>query len=134
MLLSSTSASNNLYITGGQLTGNAGTNADYWNPRAYGPNSEVWITVATKPNVDQDPVVLGLRFQNPGLSTATGYQAYYAYRSKPPDQWKIVVRTAASASITSGAWTSARGRGFSARAIAPSRAPATSTSPRATAP
>jgi hypothetical protein len=73
---SSTAASNNLLITGQQVTGTAGSNADYWNAQQFGPGSEVWVTVATKPNVDNDPVVLGLRAQNPGLSTLSAYQMY----------------------------------------------------------
>ncbi|MCA1682490.1 MAG: hypothetical protein LC685_00570, partial [Actinobacteria bacterium] len=92
MPVSSSSSTNDLYITGGQVTGYAGSNGDYWNPQSYGPNSEVWVTVARKPTVDNDPVVLGLRFQNPGLSTASGYQAYYVYHSGQPDSWRISVR------------------------------------------
>jgi hypothetical protein len=90
---SSTAASNNLLITGQQVTGTAGSNADYWNARQFGPGSEVWVTVATKPNVDNDPVVLGLRAQNPGLSTLSAYQMYYIYHSSGADQYKISVRT-----------------------------------------
>jgi hypothetical protein len=100
MIVSSTSASNNLYITSGQVTGKSGSNADYWNPQTYGPNSEVWVTVAVKPNSDQDPVVLGLRFQNPGASNASGYQAYYIYRSSQPDQYKIIRRDNGTNSTT----------------------------------
>ncbi len=93
MVVSSTSSSSNLYITNQQATGKPGSNADFWNPQAYGPNSEVWVTVAVKPTLDQDPVVLGLRFQNPEASTASGYQAYYVYRSNQADQYKLVRRT-----------------------------------------
>jgi hypothetical protein len=100
MVVSSTSASNNLLITGQQITGTSGSNADYWNPQTYGPNSEVWVTVVTKPTADLDPVVLGLRFQNPGLATASGYQAYYSYRATPPDQYKIIVRVNGTTSTT----------------------------------
>ena len=60
MVVSSSSSSSNLYITGQQVTGKPGTNADFWNPQTYGPNSEEWVTVAVKPTLDQDPVVLGL--------------------------------------------------------------------------
>ncbi len=100
MVVSSTGSSNNLLITSNQVTGTSGSNADYWNPQAYGPNSEVWITVAQKPTVDQDPVVLGLRFQNPGASTAGGYQAYYIYRSSGQDQYRIVARVNGTTSTT----------------------------------
>lgn len=100
MVVSSSSATNNLFITNGQVTGYPGTNADYWNPQAFGPNSEVWVTVAAKPTVDQDPVVLGLRFLNPGTANASGYQAYYIYRSKQADQYKIICRVNGSTSIT----------------------------------
>ncbi len=100
MAVSSSSASNNLFITGGKITSPSGSSGDYWNPQAYGPNSEDWITVATKPSVDQDPVVLGLRFQNPALSTASGYQAYYIFRSSVPDQYKITVRTNGATTAT----------------------------------
>src|SRR5206468_3154200 len=74
MIVSSTSGSSNLLISSQQVTGTSGSNADFFNPQAYGPDSEVWVTVAAKPAVDLDPVVLGLRFQNPALSTASGYQ------------------------------------------------------------
>jgi hypothetical protein len=100
MVVSSSSSTNDLYVVNQQVTGKAGSNADYWNPQTYGPNSEVWVTVAAKPNVDLDPVVLGLRFQNPGASNASGYQAYYIYRSSQPDQYKIVVRTNGTTSTT----------------------------------
>lgn len=93
MVVNSTAASNNLLITGQQVTGTAGSNADYWNAQQFGPGSEVWVTVATKPNVDNDPVVLGLRAQNPGLSTLSAYQMYYIYHSSGADQYKISVRT-----------------------------------------
>jgi hypothetical protein len=100
MIVSSSSATNNLFITKGQVTGDAGTNADYWNAQEFGPNSEVWVTVATKPTVDQDPVVLGLRFLNPGAANASGYQAYYMYRSKQVDQYKIISRVNGTTSTT----------------------------------
>jgi hypothetical protein len=101
MIVSSTNSTSNLYIvSSGQVTGYSGTNADYWNLGNYGPNSEDWITVAHKPTADQDPVVLGLRFQNPGLSTASGYQAYYIFRSNGHDQWKIIARTNGTTSST----------------------------------
>jgi hypothetical protein len=98
MIVSSSSATNNLFITKGEVTGDAGTNADYWNPQEFGPNSEVWVTVAAKPTVDQDP--LGLRFLNPGAATASGYQAYYMYRSKQADQYKIISRVNGTTSTT----------------------------------
>jgi hypothetical protein len=100
MLVSSSSSTNNLFITKDQVTGDAGTNADYWNPQAYGPNSEVWVTVVAKPTVDLDPVVLGLRFLNPGAANASGYQAYYIYRSKQADQYKIISRVNGTTSTT----------------------------------
>jgi hypothetical protein len=100
MVVSSSSASNDLYVTNQQVTGKSGSNADYWNPQTYGPNSEVWVTVATKPTADQDPVVLGLRFQNPGAANASGYQAYYIFRSSQPDQYKIIARSNGTTSTT----------------------------------
>jgi hypothetical protein len=100
MVVSSSSPTNNLFIVNGQVTGDSGTNADYWNPQPFGPNSEVWVTVAAKPTVDQDPVVLGLRFLNPGAANASGYQAYYIYRSKQADQYKIISRVNGTTSIT----------------------------------
>jgi hypothetical protein len=100
MVVSSTSPTNDLFITNQQVTGRSGSNADFWNPQTYGPNSEVWVTVAVKPNLDQDPVVLGLRFQNPGASNASGYQAYYIYRSSQADQYKIISRTNGTTSTT----------------------------------
>jgi hypothetical protein len=92
MPVSSTAASNNLLITNQQVTGTSGSNADYWNPQTFAANSETWITVVTKPTISGDPVVLGVRTQNPSLSTASGYQAYYAYQSNGSDQYWISVR------------------------------------------
>jgi hypothetical protein len=100
MVVSSTNSTNDLFITNQQVTGRSGSNADFWNPQTYGPNSEVWITVAVKPTLDQDPVVLGLRFQNPAASNASGYQAYYIYRSSQADQYKIISRTNGVTSTT----------------------------------
>ncbi|HWJ49516.1 MAG TPA: hypothetical protein VNR42_00755, partial [Solirubrobacteraceae bacterium] len=100
MVVSSTSSTNDLFITKQQVTGRSGSNADFWNPQAFGPNSEAWITVAVKPTLDQDPVVLGLRFQNPGASNASGYQGYYIYRSSQADQYKIISRTNGATSTT----------------------------------
>jgi hypothetical protein len=100
MVVSSTSSTNDLFLTGQQMTGKPGSNADYWNPQAYGPDSEVWLTVTAKPTVDLDPVVLGLRFQNPGAANASGYQAYYIYRSKQADQYKIIARVNGTTSVT----------------------------------
>ena len=100
MVVSSSGPSNDLFITSQQITGRSGTNADFWNPQAFGPNSEVWVTVAVKPNVDLDPVVLGLRFQNPGAANASGYQAYYIFRSSQADQYKIISRVNGTTSNT----------------------------------
>jgi hypothetical protein len=91
MPISNTISSNTLYISGSQVTGYANSNGDYWNTQ-FGPDSEVWLTVATKPTADLDPVTLGLRFQNPGLASASGYQAYFINRSAGPDQYRIQVR------------------------------------------
>jgi hypothetical protein len=100
MVVSSTSSNNDLFITNQQVTGRSGSNADYWNQQAYGPNSEAWVTVASKPTVDLDPVVLGLRFQNPGGSNASGYQGYYIYRSSQADQYRIISRSNGTTSTT----------------------------------
>ena len=100
MVVSSTGPTNDLFVTNHQVTGRSGSNADYWNPQAYGPNSEVWVTVAVKPTLDQDPVVLGLRFQNPGAANASGYQAYYIFRSGQADQYRIISRTNGTTSTT----------------------------------
>ncbi len=100
MVVSSTGPTNDLFITNHQVTGRTGSNADYWNPQTYGPNSEVWVTVAAKPTLDQDPVVLGLRFQNPGAANASGYQAYYIFRSGQADQYRIISRINGTTSTT----------------------------------
>jgi hypothetical protein len=100
MVVSSSSPTNNLFIASQQVTGRSGSNADYWNPQTFGPNSEVWVTVAVKPNIDQDPVVLGLRFQSPAAASASGYQAYYIYRAHQADQYKIICRTNGTTSTT----------------------------------
>ncbi len=111
MVVSSTSATNDLFITNQQITGRSGSNGDFWNPQTYGPNSEVWITVAVKPNVDLDPVVLGLRFQSPGAANASGYQAYYIFRSGQADQYRISARVNG---ITGATLASANGPTLSA--------------------
>jgi hypothetical protein len=93
-VIAATNATSDIAISGQQATGLANANgADYWNPQTFSPNSEDWITITAKPSVDQDSVSLGLRIQNPAsASTSGGYQAYYIYRSTPPDQYKIVLR------------------------------------------
>jgi hypothetical protein len=100
MPVNSSSASNDLLITGQQVTGKSGTNGDYWNVQQYGPDSEVWLTVVTKPSVDLDPIVLGIRFQHPDLTTTSGYQAYFINRSPGTDQYKITVRTNGTTTAT----------------------------------
>ncbi len=93
-VIAATNATSDIAITGQQGTGVTNANAaDYWNPQTFGPNSEDWITITARPSVDQDSVSLGLRIQNPASATTSGgYQAYYIYRSTPPDQYKIVLR------------------------------------------
>ncbi len=45
---------------------------EYWNPATFGPDCEVYYTVATKPLVTT-PVYLFLRLQSPGTSEVDGY-------------------------------------------------------------
>jgi len=103
LIVSSTAASNDFHITSNRITGISGSNADYWNVQQFGPNAEVWVTVAVKPSADQDTVALGLRFQNPNLSTANGYQGYF-YNRTGTDTYQIGKRTngsfSALASVT----------------------------------
>ncbi len=93
-VIASSSATSDLAINGQRATGVVNANgADFWNPKTFGPDSEAWVTVAVRPTVDQDSISLGVRIQGPtAAATAGGYQAYYVYRSKPPDQYKIMLR------------------------------------------
>ena len=75
-------ASKHLHIVGNQVTGFSGASADYWNASTFGPDSEAWVTVAVKPTANLDTVTLGLRFQNPGLATASGYEASFINRTR----------------------------------------------------
>jgi hypothetical protein len=51
----------------------------------------VWVTVAAKPAADLEMVALGLRFQNPGAATGSGYQVYFQNRTGT-DQYGIYKR------------------------------------------
>jgi hypothetical protein len=103
LIVSATTASNDFRIVGGRITGIANSNADYWNVQPFGPDCEAWVTVAVKPSSDGDTVALGLRFQNPQLSTANGYQGYF-YNKTGTDTYQIGKRTngsfSALASVT----------------------------------
>jgi len=89
----SSGAANDLFITSDQITGDPGTDADYYNVQPFGANSEVYVTVATKPTTDLDSVALSLRYQNPSLATSSGYQAMFIYESGGLDQYRIVLRS-----------------------------------------
>ena len=90
----------NLFITNQQITGVTGESADYWNTQPYGPNSEVYVTIAVKPTVNLDPVFLGLRYQSPGLTTSSGYRAAFIYSSTGLDQYKIYYQPGGSSGGT----------------------------------
>jgi len=83
------SGSNQLQIVSGQVTGMVGSTADYWNVQQFGPDSEAWVTIATKPAGDLEQVSLGLRLQNPGSATGNGYQGYFYNRTPGTDEYKI---------------------------------------------
>jgi hypothetical protein len=90
--LFATAGSNEFQIVGGQVAAMTGTTSDFWNVQQFGPDSEVWVTVAAKPSVDLDMVALGVRFQNPGAATgSSGYQAYFQNRTGV-DQYGIYKR------------------------------------------
>jgi hypothetical protein len=89
----SAGASSNLFISGQQVAAPTGNAAAYWNASKFGPDSEVWVTVAAKPAGDLEPVVLGLREQNANTTSVTGYLGYFINRSAGTDQYKITVRT-----------------------------------------
>jgi hypothetical protein len=76
----------------------AGTTSDFWNVQQFGPDSEVWVTVAAKPAGDLEMVALGLRFQNPDLTTGSGYQAYFQNRTGI-DQYGIYKRVNGSLAV-----------------------------------
>ena len=88
----SSPSTNNLTISAQQVTSPTGESGDYWNT-PYGPNSEVWATVAAKPTANNDLVTLGLRYQSPGSATSSGYQAAFINVSSGTDQYKIWLRT-----------------------------------------
>jgi hypothetical protein len=97
----SASATSNLLISNQQATGVAGgSSGDYWNVSRFGPDSEAWITVSTKPNADLSVIGLFARLQNPSLATASGYQALYTFHSSGADQYKLLVRTNGSIAAT----------------------------------
>jgi len=100
MAVGSGKATNNLFISEAQAAAKSGANADYWNPQAFGPNSEAWVTVVTKPTQNDDPVVLSLRLQNPAASTASGYFADYTFSAKEKDKYHIKVRTNGAVAAT----------------------------------
>jgi streptogramin lyase len=82
----------NLFVTSQQLAASTATAADYWNAQAFGPDSEMWATVATKPAADLVPVALGLRIQNPATPTASGYLGSFINRATGADQYRITAR------------------------------------------
>ena len=87
------STTTNLSISSQQAAATATNNSiDYWNPQPFGPDSEAWVTITTKPSGDLDPVVLGLRVQNPASTTESGYWGYFINRTSGTDQYKISVR------------------------------------------
>jgi hypothetical protein len=91
------SSTGNLFISSQQAAGPTGSSADNWNPQAFGPNSEVYMTVVTKPSLNMDTLSLLLRYQNPGSSTATGYQALFTNETGAPDVYKILLRAGGQA-------------------------------------
>ena len=96
-----TNSSNTLLISGQELTGDPGENADYWNAQTFGPNSEVYVTVVAKPTVNNDIVVLGLRYQSPGTPGASsGYQARFINEASGTDQYQILLRTNGASTST----------------------------------
>ena len=72
------------------------------------------MTVVTKPAGDNEPVVLGLRVQNPSSTTESGYYGYFINRTAGPDQYTITVRingqTAATLASATGPELSAGDR------------------------
>ena len=78
------------------MIGPAGESGDYWNT-AYGANSEVYVTIATKPATSNDLVALGLRYQNPGAANSSGYQAVFINQATGTDQYRIWVAPTAPA-------------------------------------
>ena len=89
----SSGASNDLFISGQQITGRAGADADYFNMQPFAADSEVYVTVVAKPSVNLDIVALLLRYQNPSLTTSSGYQAWFINENGATDQYRIVLRT-----------------------------------------
>lgn len=63
-----------VYAGSNQATGQAGTayGESYWSAANYGPDCEAYVSIPTMPATD-DEVALGLRIQNVGTGTATGY-------------------------------------------------------------
>jgi hypothetical protein len=89
----STSPTNDLYITQHEVTSPAGVSADYYNAQQFGPASEVYVTVATKPSGADDTVGLMLRYRNPGLASSSGYEAIFLNINGGLDQYRIMLRS-----------------------------------------
>ena len=66
--------SSGIVYSSNQATGQAGTayGESYWSAANYGPDCEAYVSIPTMPATD-DEVALGLRIQNAGTGTATGY-------------------------------------------------------------
>lgn len=62
------------YAGSNQATGQPGTayGESYWSAASYGPDCEAYVSIPTMPATD-DEIALGLRIQNAGTGSATGY-------------------------------------------------------------
>jgi hypothetical protein len=87
-----------LQVLGQQASGTVGTSGSFYNGQQYGPDSEAWLTVTTKPVVDNDWISLYLRLQNPSSATAGGYQAYF-YNRTGTDEYRIGKRVNGALSV-----------------------------------
>ena len=82
-----------LSVVGQQVTAIAnGVTGDFWNVQQFGPDSEVFVTVATRSPVLGDQFALALRMSSPASSSANGYQAYWYSGGAGVDQFKLFKR------------------------------------------
>jgi len=72
--------------------------ADYWNPNAFGPNSEVHFDIPTKHSSDEGLLWASIRLQSPATTGIDGYEITIGYATAIKD-------TCYCYRLDNGAWT-----------------------------